>query len=150
MVDRFEQLTSSVFIVYQSILKIQRAEMAKFGLKGSHVQCLRCLASHPEGITVTQLSKLVEKDKAAISRDLTELEGKKMVAPFDGGTGSYRARLRLTEAGETVAAFVRERVALAVRKAGEGLSDTDREVFYPAFAQIASNLQSICRDGLDD
>ncbi len=150
MIDRFEQLTSSVFSVYQSILKIQRTEMAKYGLKGAHVQCILNLSSHPEGITVTQLSKLVEKDKAAISRDLAELEAKGLVEPSDKTSGSYRAKLRLTEAGEKAACFVRERVALAVQKAGEGLSDADREVFYPAFVLIASNLQNICRDGLDD
>jgi len=149
MNDRYELLTSSVFSVYQSVLKIQRAEMVKFGLKGAHVSCLWNLSAYPEGLSVTQLSRLMEKDKAAVSRELAELEKKGFVVPESVSAGGYRTRLRLTERGREAAEFVRQRVAVAVRKAGAGLLDENREIFYSALALIASNLQNICQEGLD-
>ena len=47
MADRFEQFTTSVSRIYQSIQKIQRQEMANYGLKSAHVSCLLTLQQHP-------------------------------------------------------------------------------------------------------
>lgn len=149
MLDRFEQFTSAVSSIYQSILKIQRAEMAAYGLKGSHVQCLLAMARCPQGVTVTRLGQLCEKDKAAVSRTLAELEELEMVKPVDKAAGSYRAKLCLTDRGAEAAAKVSGRAALAVQKAGNGLTDWDREILYSALERIARNLQSICREGLE-
>ena len=150
MLRRFEQFCTSAFSIYRSILKIERMEMEKFGLKGPHAQCLLNMARHPEGITAAQLCTLCDKDKAAISRTVAELENADMLVRHCSGNNRYRAQLVLTEKGYEAAAQVAERAKYAVEQAGSGLSDEQRAVFYYALGLIADNLQNICDDGLND
>ncbi len=147
MIGRFEQLSSAISRIYHYIQKIERVEMEKFGLKGPYVQCMLALSRNPEGLTASQLCAICEKDKAAISRTIVELEKEGMLER-DGNGNRYRALLRLNERGMIAAARVDERVRMAVEKAGEGLTDAQRSVFYHVLSIISANLQSICADGL--
>ena len=150
MLRRFEQFCTSAFSIYRSILKIERMEMEKFGLKGPHAQCLLNMARHPEGVTAAQLCTLCDKDKAAISRTVAELETAGMLVRHCNGSNRYRAQLVLTQMGLEAAAQVAERAKFAVEQAGSGLTDDQRAVFYHALGLIADNLQNICDDGLRD
>ena len=62
MVSRFEQFASSIAAVYHYIQKIERAEMANFGMKGPHAQYLIAMVRYPQGITAAQLGKICDKD----------------------------------------------------------------------------------------
>ena len=73
MIGRYELLSSSISSMYHDIQKIERVEMAKFGLKGPHAQCLLTRLRHPLGITSAQLCELCAKDKAAISRTVSRV-----------------------------------------------------------------------------
>jgi DNA-binding MarR family transcriptional regulator len=147
MIGRFEQLSSAISRIYHYIQKIERVEMEKFGLKGPHVQCMLALSRNPEGLTASQLCTICEKDKAAISRTIVELEKEGMLDRENNGN-RYRALLKLNERGMIAAARVDERVRMAVEKAGEGLTDAQRSVFYHVLSIISANLQNICADGL--
>jgi len=149
MISRFEQFSSSIACIYRCIQKIERVEMAKYGLKGPHAQCLLAMRNNPEGITVSRLCSLCDKDKAAISRTVAELEVEGLVERYMKGSTRYRALLKLTARGEVAAAQVEEQAKLAVEKAGEGMSDAQRTIFYQVLDLIAGNLQMICTDGLD-
>ena len=148
MITRFEQFSSAIARIYHDIQKIERVEMERFGLKGPHVQCMLALSRNPEGMTSSQLCTVCEKDKAAISRTITELEEEGILDRDVHDGNRYRALLKLTERGKAAAAQVDERVRMAVEKAGEGLSDAQRTIFYSVLSLIASNLQNISRDGL--
>ena len=148
MLSRFEHFSSSISCIYRYIQKIERIEMEKFGLKGPHVQCLLAMDRHPEGITAAQLCTVCDKDKAAISRTVAELEQEGMVLRETPNGSRYRALLRLSQRGIAAAAQLNDRVVLAVEKAGEGLSDEQRAVFYSVLELIAGNLQNICAEGL--
>ena len=150
MLRRFEQFCTSAFSIYRSILKIERIEMEKFGLKGPHAQCLLTMARYPEGITGAQLCTLCDKDKAAISRTVAELENAGMLIRHCNGGNRYRAQLTLTEMGYEAAARVAVRAKHAVEQAGSGLTEEQRTIFYYGLSLIADNLQNICEDGLDD
>lgn len=149
MVSRFEQFSGAVSCIYRCIQKIERVEMAKYGLKGPHAQCLLAMGHHPEGMTSSELCTLCDKDKAAISRTVAELEREGLVVRNTKGSNRYRALLKLTQQGETAAAQVEERAKLAVEKAGEGMTDQQRAVFYEVLGLIAGHLQEICEDGLE-
>ena len=149
MRSRYEQFAGSVLCLYRYIQKIQRVEMAKYGLKGSHAQCLLVMNRYPEGITAAQLSQISDKDKAAISRTLSELAREGLVERKIT-TNSYRAPLFLTEKGLEAAIRVDQIARRAVEQAGEGLNDTQREVFYKVLTLIADNLHAICKDGLKE
>ena len=150
MLRRFEQFCNSTFSIYRSVLKIERTEMEKFGLKGPHAQCLLAMARYPEGVTAAQLCTYCDKDKAAISRTVAELEAADMLTRQCSGKNNYRAQLKLTDKGFEAATRVAERAKYAVEQAGSGLTDEQRAVFYYAMGLIADNLQNICEAGLHD
>lgn len=146
MIDRFELFTSYISEIYRQIQKIERDVMESYGLKGPHVQCLVAMSRLDHSVTATQLAALCEKDKAAISRTLSEMVQEGLVSRE--GQGSYRAALRLTEKGIEMAHQVNQKVNLAVYRAGDGLSDTDREIFYAALGRICANLKHMSKEGL--
>lgn len=150
MVSRFEQFTSAVFSINRCVQKIERVEMAKFGLKGPQAQCLLAMNRYPEGVTATQLRELCDKDKAAISRTVAELEQVGMVQRITNNGNRYRAVLKLTPAGEYAACQVADRANFAVEKASEGMTEAERAVMYRALGLIAGNLQAICEEGLEE
>ena len=148
MVTRFEQFTSSVASIYRSVQKIERVEMAKYGLKGPHAQVLLAMSRYPEGVTSGELVKFCDKDKAAISRTVAELEREGMVIRNGKNGNFYRASLMLTERGREAAEHVAIRATQAVETASIGLSEGNRRVLYAALELIASHLQNICDVGL--
>ena len=150
MVSRFEQFTAGIFSINRCVQKIERVEMAKFGLKGPHAQCLLAMARFPEGITSSQLRTVCDKDKAAISRTIADLEREGMVDRLTNNGNRYRAMLKLTQQGQIAAKQVQERAQFAVEKASEGMTGEERAVMYRALARIATNLQQICSEGLED
>lgn len=150
MISKYELFSNSVACLYRDIQRLERMEMAKYGLKGPHAQCLLALSRYPEGLIATQLCDLCEKDKAAISRTVAELEESGLVERLENNGTRYRAALVLTESGKEAAAAVSRKATQAVELAGEGLTDADREVFYRVLALIAENLHTICKDGLKD
>ena len=148
METRYEAFSSAISSMYHDIQKIERTEMSGYGLKGPHAQCLLAMGRHPEGITAAQLCEICEKDKAAISRILAELEQAGMVLRNTRNGNRYRALLTLTEQGKAAAPTVVEKARMAVELAGKGLKDAERELFYRVLAKIAGNLHDICREGL--
>lgn len=148
MVSRFEQFATSISCIYRYIQKIERVEMEKYGLKGPHAQCLLAMSHYPEGITSARLCEACDKDKAAISRMVAELEEKGLIVRSTVGGVRYRARLQLTQLGEAAANHVEQRARLAVEEAGTGLTDQQRVTMYAALGLIAGNLQTICTEGL--
>lgn len=150
MISKYEMFSMSVSSMYHDIQKIERVEMAKFGLKGPHAQCLLAMGRYPGGITAARLCEICEKDKAAISRTVSDLEQAGLVIRAEQNGVRYRVPLMLTEQGMAAAKAVNERAQLAVEQAGLGLDDAQREVFYSVLGLIAGNLHAICRDGLKE
>ena len=111
MESRYELLSGSISSMYHDIQKIERTEMAQYGLKGPHAQCLLAMKKHPEGITAARLCEVCEKDKAAVSRILAELEEAGMILRENRNGSRYRAILLLTDRGQEAAAAVVEKPA---------------------------------------
>ena len=150
MENRYALFSLSISSLYHDIQRLERMEMAKFGLKGPHAQCLLAMSRCPEGVTSARLCELCEKDKAAVSRTVGELEQAGMVLRRERNGSRYRASLTLTEKGKAAAEAVCEKARQAVEQAGSGLDDEKRAVFYQALALIAGNLQHICQVGLKE
>jgi DNA-binding MarR family transcriptional regulator len=148
MIQRFEQFTTAVSALCRDVQKIERDEMEKQGLRGAFAQYLLAISQYPEGITASALCEVCDKDKAAVSRVIAEMDAKGLLERENDGASQYRARIRLTTAGQEAAAFVRKRVSVAVELAGVGLSEEDRKAFYTALDLISSNLQQICKKGI--
>ena len=147
MLRRYEEFSGYVSNLYRSIRKIEADEMKKFGLKGSLAQYLQAMYHHPEGLSATELYKLCDKDKAAVSRALFEMEQKGLVER--PGESGYRIPVRLTEKGKKTAGDVCARITAAVEAAGKGVAPEQRIICYRALGMIASNLEKISKDGLN-
>ncbi len=145
MIDRFEQFVSVISGIHRDIQKIERAEMVRYGLKGSYAQYFVALYRCPQGMTAARLGEICDKDKAAVSRAVNELEAKGLLRRQGD---SYRALLVLTEPGREAAAYVVEKAAAAARIAGQALDEETRATLYTALRGISGRLQEICRDGL--
>ena len=146
MTGRFEQFCNAIAGIQHAITKIERMEMEKYGLKGPHAQCLLAMRQHPEGITSAALCEVCRKDKAAISRTVSELEDAGMICRVDPTGKHYRAQLRLTEKGTVVAQDVEILVHRAVSRVSRGYDVQTREVFVQVLGLIADNLQELCRE----
>ncbi len=150
MIERFEQFSYSINAIYRYILKIEREQMEKFGYRGSYALYLAIMSHFPEGLTATRLGELSDRDKAGISRIVSEMESNGLITRQSNKDNFYRAKLVLTDKGREVADFVREKAISAVSEAGGGISDEDRRTFYECLFTIASNLKRISNEGLSE
>lgn len=149
MIDRFEAFTFAILEIYHCWNKIAAQEMEVYGLKGAHSSYIMALLRNPDGITAANLCELCGKDKAEISRSVSELEKRGLVVRENVGGNSYRALIKLTDEGKKAASFVRQKVEAVVSAAGSGITDDDRKVLYRALSVITSNLKEISKEGRD-
>ena len=148
MISKFERFTAAISHIDRCIQKIERVEMAKYGLKGPHAECLLTLGQHPQGITAARLCEISEKDKAAISRTLSELEQAGMILRLDPDGKRYRSQLQLTDKGKQVAREVSYLMGQAVAKAISGVEYYQGEAFFRVLNLIVENMDDLCRNGL--
>ncbi len=148
MINRYEEFNTSIASLYRYMQKIERAEMARYGLKGTQAQCLLAISRHPEGITASGLCEICEKDKAAISRTLSELEQAGLILRPVEECKRYRIKLTLTERGQHIARQIQGIAEKAVEQADRGLSEENRSTCYESLSLIAKNLRQISRDGV--
>lgn len=144
MIQRYMEFASAIATIHKSVQKLERMEMERFGLKGTHGQCLLAVAEHPEGITASQLCRRCEKDKAAISRTLADLERQGLVSREQG----YRAPLRLTERGQVMTEQIAAAVRTAMERASVHMEPAERLTFYETLSRISENLEDICEKGV--
>ena len=148
MISRFEQFTSAISAIHRNIQKIEREQMEKYGLKGAYAQYLVTIQRHKDGITAAQLCEVCDLDKAAVSRAVAEMFQRGLLERT-GETG-YRAKLRLTPAGEEAAEYVNRLASAAVEAAGRELTPESRAVLYAALESIAARLSVISREGIPE
>ena len=133
------QFSQAVSCLYRDMQKIERMEMERYGLKAIHGECL--LALMDSSMTAARLGEICDKDKAAVSRAVADLENQGLLTR----QGRYRIPLTLTEAGREAAMTVARKSMLEVQQAGEGLSEEKQKIFYEVAAQLAGNLHTICK-----
>lgn len=149
MLKRFEQFSTVVSGINRYIQKIERDEMVKYGYKGAFAQYLVVLNKYPQGLTLTNLCDICDKDKAAVSRALTELVEKELVFKDIQENKSYKGKYCLTYKGKECAEYVVTKAKMAVSKVGSELSEEQRAVLYSSLEIIAENLKRISKDGLN-
>lgn len=148
MLSRFERFSFTIAAMHRYLIKISSDEMIKYGLNGSYAFYLAAMHRCEEGITAAQLCEICDKDKAAVSRAVAEMERRGLIMREASGDNLYRALLKLTDEGKKAADYICRRATLAVETAGKGLSEADRKTFYEALDLIAGNLQIISKKGL--
>lgn len=146
MLHRFERFSLAITEISRYWHQIAGEEMGKYGLKASHATYLVTLSRFPDGLTAPRLAELCGRDKADVSRMMFILEAKGLAVR--DGANRYRGNLRLTPEGQALAQDISQRAQRAVERAGSGLTEETRRIFYNALDSITENLRKICQEGL--
>lgn len=149
MINRYESFSISVSSIYKYIQKIEREVMISLGLKGPHAQIITILSRYPNGITSAELSRLCEKNKAAISRSVAELEEIGLIMRCNQSGNAYKALIMLTDKGKCASKSISSHASKAVELVGSGISDEDREALYRSLEIIYSNIEKLSTEGLE-
>lgn len=150
MLSRFEQFSFVISGINRYIQKLERDEMIKYGCKGAFAQYLVAIQHYPEGLTAAQLAQICDKDKAAVSRMVSEMEEKGLVTRTSENARLYKAMITLTEEGRRAAEFVSQKARTAVSAVGSELSAEDRHVLYSALDLISAKLQTLAKEGIPE
>ena len=150
MLSRFQQFSYVISEINRHIQKIERDKMIKYGCKGAFAQYLVTLLNHPEGLTAAQLCKLCDKDKAAVSRIVTEMQEKGLVYRSSESSRAYNALIFLTDEGRNASEHVCMKARAAVKAVGSDMSDNDRQVLYSLLDTIAAKLQKLSDEGIPE
>ena len=149
MISRFEQFSYVISGIHRQIQKIERAEMIKRGYKGAFAQYLATLHRYEAGLTATELCEICDKDKAAVSRILAEMEEKGLVEREKKVVRTYRSKITLTEKGRETAEFVAARAKLAISAVSDEVMDEQqREVLYSTLDALYKNLRKVVEEGI--
>ena len=143
MDEKYKIFTVLMASINRSIRKIKTEEMAEFHLKSPHVSCLYYLFKE-DGLTAKELCEVCEEDMANISRTIDYLETNGYLVRQNEDNKKYKSHLSLTEMGRSVACQIAEKIDRILDEAGEGISETDREIMYRSLFQISNNLQKRC------
>ena len=146
MEKSYQMFTGLILNVSRCIQKIKNSEVAELGLKGKQVQCLFFLDKMKDGASLTQLCELCAEDKGAMSRTVKELTAKNLVYVEESKTQKYRNPIKLTALGQKNAGIVASKIKANLLKVTQGVTDSEREIFYKALTQYANNLNAICEN----
>ena len=150
MIDRFERFSYAISEIMRCWHRLAADEMGKYGLKGPYFVYFTTMYRFPDGITAAKLGELCGRDKADVSRTIALLESKGLVYKETTGNNSYRAPLKLTEDGWTLAKLILQKTSVAVEMASKGIEWDKGVIFYEILGVITENLQNLSKDGLPE
>ena len=122
--------------------------MGAHGLKGPYAVYFTALYRYNEGITAAQLGEICSRDKADVSRAMSQMTELGLVEKCGNGVNAYRTLLKLTDEGVKLAETINAQAVKAVENASVGLAPEKRAIFYEALELITGNLQKLSKTGL--
>lgn len=147
--NNFEKFITVISKINRYIQKIERNEMVKRGYKGAFAQYLAVLKRCEDGLTSSELCDICDKDKAAVSRIIAEMEEKGLIEREKKNVRSYRSKIVLTGKGKEIANYVEERSKAAMAVVSKGVMDENqRDVLYSTLDILYRNLQKISEEGI--
>lgn len=147
MIKRFERFIFTISEIDRHWHKISGDAMQKYDLKGPYAIYLVIMRRYEDGITSAKMAEICGRNKADVSRAVTDMEKKGLVKRESVNNNNYRAKLILTEQGNEAAEQVCVLAARAVEMSG--LPAEKCEQFYENLESIASNLKTVCEKGLE-
>ncbi len=144
---RFEDFVGLIDALHKEIQRIKAAEAERLGFKGADVMCLYYLTKNPEGLTGSELARLVDVSRAAMSRTIARLESDGLVeAAAEDEETRYRVPVRLTEKGVEVARPIRGIVQDVLDETSRVLDMRQRARMYESLNVILNRLRQLARD----
>ena len=142
--ERFGKFTLLIDGIYKNIHKIKLDTAPYLGVKSVHVFWIYSLRTHPEGLTATELAALSEIDRSLVSREVAKLCADGYIMSV-GGTGkrkNYNSQLVLTERGMELAEYIRREAMDVQKRADDGISDGELELFYTVLEKLYNNFEN--------
>lgn len=143
MNERFENFTTLIANIHKEIAHLKSKKMKQYGLKGCDCMCLYYLDQHPEGITASELARMIENDRAAISRSLTRLENDACVVVEKTPASKYRAKVFLTDKAKRILDDINATIDKVMCQATQGISEAQRNKMMHTLTSIYTQLQAI-------
>ena len=142
--NRFLIFYQSFERVVKDIKKKEQSYMSEYGLRSVHMGCLLRIKQSEKGMTITQLAKASNTDKALISRVIKELSAQGFVTTKTAGEDkSYNKKYYLTEKSEKIATDINEDIGEYMAKARVGIPEEDMLKFYETLALLSQNISLI-------
>lgn len=142
--NRFLIFYQSFERVLKDIKKKEMSYMSEYGLRSVHMGCLLRIKQSEKGMTVTQLAKASNTDKALISRVVKELARDGFL---ETGTAredkSYNKKYYLTEKSEKIASDINEDMRDYMARARQGIPEEDLNKFYETLSILSNNISLI-------
>ena len=145
---RFEDFVGIINALSKEIQRIKNAEARRLGFRGSDVMCLYYLVKYPDGLTASELARMVDVSRAAMSRTVAHLaeDGFVEVGGSDEEASRYRAPIRLTEKGLEAARPLDDIIRRVLDEAGGELALRQRMQMYDSLNHILEKLRTIGHD----
>ena len=145
--ERFESFVTTVTRAYKTLSKLKNQETEAMGLRGNHVMCMHYLGRYPEGLTATELCKLCNEDKAAVSRTVLDLTQKGLVVSADfEAKRKYRTVIKLSPLGEEYNGRIGNIIVKSVKMTTMDFTDEERQCFYKVFESIIVSLEGLIKE----
>lgn len=142
--NRFLMFYQSFERVVKDIKRKEMSYMSEYGLRSVHLRCLLRINQSEKGMTITQLSKATNTDKALISRVVKELSNDGFLENKNAKEEkSYNKKYYLTEKSEKIASDISEDMIRYLAQAREGIPDEDMHKFYEILARLTQNISTI-------
>ena len=144
---RFLTFCRSFDKILKDIKKKEMSYMSEYGLRSVHMVCILRMKQSEKGMTVTELAKATQKDKALISRTIKELTADGFVTTKtmveDKG---YKKKYYLTEKSERIATDINDDIGEYMSMARTGIPEEDMQKFYEVLSSLTRNISLIAND----
>ena len=133
--------------ILKDIKKKEMSYMSEYGLRAVHVGCLLRIRDSEKGMTITELAKATNTDKALISRVIKELASDGFVSTKTVGEDkSYRKKYYLTPKSEEILFNIDEDIGRYMARARAGIPNEDMQKFYEVLSMLTRNISLIADD----
>ena len=141
--ERFNRFVQLIDGIHKSVSKIKMSCSPHLGVKSVHLFWLYELLSHPQGLTAATLAAKNNIDRSLVSREIEKLHQGGYIEVSRGGgekRKNYNSRIRLTEAGRTLANVITSYAMTVQQAADAGVSEEELISFYRTLEKLNSNL----------
>ena len=124
---------------------IKSEQMAKYGLRHTHLVCMVYIDQSEDGLTPTEISKICDFDKAFVSRITSELIQKNIIKindKFNDGI-KYKQKFVLDQAGVEIMNEINEIMKKVSEKALEGIPVDELKIFKSVLFSISDKIDLI-------
>ena len=143
MKKTFDALYPDIKNLLKTVQACKSQKMTEYGLKGSTVQSLCCIARAANGLNANELSDALKIDKAQVSRCMAELGEKGLVFRDEQEGKQYRQKYRLTQKGSEVASDIAQTSRGIREKIRAGVSNEELDRFFTVLEALCENALAI-------